>query len=317
MGRRAARVQFQTARSAVRPCGGVFPGSWSSTRDRVALLVGNRCEYIESFFGLMRAGLVSVPLNPKQAESNLEFMLQDSGAIGVIIDPEACPAGAAIADRLGLRLKVMLSGQTTSPGVARPAGWLPYEAALLETKPVVTPLISPDGLAFQPYTAGSTGKPKGVRLRHEGMLWSIRSTEEKWPTSPDEVGLVCVPLFHKNAMRGTVKPNLFAGARTVLMPKYEPREFLTTLASERATYCGGVPAIFSMILQHEDLIARLDFSALKLLVIGSAVVPTELIRNLNRAFPWAKVKESYGLTEGGGPYEVPLTVGPLQRVVLD
>jgi long-chain acyl-CoA synthetase len=280
---------------------GAMPG------ERIALLVGNRCEYIESFFGLMRAGLVSVPLNPKQAEANLEFMLRDSGASGVILDIEACPLGAVVADRLGLRYRVILPAQTPPANwESLLANWQLYEAVFEHRAPVFTPRLSPDGIAFQPYTAGSTGKPKGVRLRHEGMLWSIRSTEAKWPTSPDEVGLVCVPLFHKNAMRGTVKPNLFAGARTVLMPRYEPKEFLQTLASERATYCGGVPAIFSMILQHQELISRLDFSALKLLVIGSAVVPTELVRNLNRIFPNAKVKESYGLTEGGGPLRGPV-----------
>ncbi len=283
-----------------------FQSQGAQPGDRIALLVGNRCEYIESFFGLMRVGLVSVPLNPKQAEANLEFMLRDSEATGLIIDPEVCPLGATIADRLGLQIKVMLSGEGAPVASGLPDSWLPYERALSMADYAVTSRLSPDGIAFQPYTAGSTGKPKGVRLRHEGMLWSIRSTEEKWPTSPDEVGLVCVPLFHKNAMRGTVKPNLFAGGRTVLMPRYEPREFLTTLAKERATYCGGVPAIFSMTLQHEDLIATLDFSALKLLVIGSAVVPTELVRNLNQVFPSAKVKESYGLTEGGGPLRGPV-----------
>lgn len=277
-----------------------FQAQGAQPGERIALLVGNRCEYIESFFGLMRAGLVSVPLNPKQAEANLEFMLRDSGATGLILDREACPLGAAIADRLGLRYRVVLDQPNP------PQNWQSYESVFTNREPALSAQLSPDGIAFQPYTAGSTGKPKGVRLRHEGMLWSIRSTEEKWPTSPEEVGLVCVPLFHKNAMRGTVKPNLYSGARTVLMPRYEPREFLSSLAAERATYCGGVPAIFSMILQHEDLIASLDFSALKLLVIGSAVVPTELVRNLNRVFPYAKVKESYGLTEGGGPLRAPV-----------
>lgn len=266
--------------------------------ERVAVLVGNRNEYLEAFYGVMRAGLVAVPLNVRQSEANLEFMLRDCGATGVILDSAACPPGRTLVERIGFKHRVWLDG-------APPAGWVPFDATINETLPALVPALSPDGIAFQPYTAGSTGKPKGARLTHAGMLWSIRTTEDRWPTDPKEVGLVAVPLFHKNAMRGTIKPNLFAGAKAVLMPRYEPRAFLQALAAERATFCGGVPAIFSIILQHEDLIRSLDFSALKLFVIGSAVVPPELVRNLAKLFPGAKVKESYGLTEAGGPLRAP------------
>ena len=264
--------------------------------ERIAILVGNRCEYIESFFGVMRAGLIAVPLNVRQTEANLEYMLRDCGASGVILDAEACPPGRALAARLGLKHLIILDEATAD------LGWVAFETSAGPLRPH----SSPDGIAFQPYTAGSTGKPKGARLTHAGMLWSIRSTEENWPTDPNEIGLVTVPLFHKNAMRGTIKPNLAAGASCVFLPRYEPTAFLKALANERASFCGGVPAIFSIILQHEPLIRSLDFSALKLFVIGSAVVPPELIANLERLFPTTKVKESYGLTEAGGPLRTPL-----------
>lgn len=265
--------------------------------ERIAILVGNRCEYLDAFYGVMRAGLVAVPLNVRQVEANLEYMLADAGVTGAILDPETCPIGQALVERLGLRHRVILD-------IAPPPGWVSFAEALVAPKRL-QPALSPDGIAFQPYTAGSTGKPKGARLTHAGMLWSIRTTEAKWPTSPDEVGLVAVPLFHKNAMRGTIKPSLYAGASAVLMPSYEPRAFIQALADEKATFCGGVPAIFSVMLQHEDLIRTLEFPKLKLFVIGSAVVPPELVRNLERLFPKTKVKESYGLTEAGGPLRSP------------
>jgi long-chain acyl-CoA synthetase len=278
----------------------------ASAGERIALLVGNRCEYIEAFFGAMRAGLVVVPLNVAQAEGNIEFMVRDSGSTGMILDPSACPAGMAVAERLGLRYRVIMDQPP-------PPGWVAYESSSRFIGARYESACSPDGIAFQPYTAGSTGKPKGARLTHAGMLWSIHSTQEHWPTEQDEVGLVAVPLFHKNAMRGTIKPNFFVGAKVVLMPRFEPRAFLTTLARERATFCGGVPAIFTLTLPHADLIRSLDFSALKLISIGSAVVPDELVQRLEAMFPSAKVKESYGLTEGGGPRRAPLDGRPVPR----
>jgi long-chain acyl-CoA synthetase len=273
--------------------------------DRLALLVGNRSEYVEIFLGAMRAGVVPVPLNVKQARPVLEFMIDDAGCAAAVIDPDAGGEGGEIVDRLGLGLKISLGGAA--------AGWITYEEALVHAPADHAPAMSPDGIAFAPFTAGSTGRPKGVRLSHEGMLWSIRETQRHWPMTDSEVGLVAVPLFHKNAMRGTIKPVLYAGAKAVIMPAFEPRSFLEAAARYRATFTGGVPAIFAMLLQHRDLIETLDLSSLQAFAIGSAVVPQELVASLERVFPGVKVKESYGLTEGGGPLREPVCGGKVPR----
>jgi acyl-CoA synthetase (AMP-forming)/AMP-acid ligase II len=278
---------------------GLAPG------DRLALMIGNRLEYLEIFFGAMRAGIVPVPLNTKQGAETLDYMIRDSGSVAAVVDTEAVADGIALVDALPLKAKLTFAGA--------PGGWTEYERALAAAPSTYTPAITSDGIAFQAYTAGSTGRPKGVRLTHAGMLWSIRTAHEHWPMSPDDVGLVAVPLFHKNAMRGTIKPALYAGATSIIMPRFEPRAFLETAARYRVTYAGGVPAIFSALLDHKDLLARLDFSSFKMFAIGSAVVSEELVNALERVFPSVKVKESYGLTEAGGPLRDPLPKRPVPR----
>lgn len=278
--------------AAVLRLRGLRPG------DRLALMVGNRSEFIEAFFGAMRAGLVPVPLNIKQPAASLVWMIKDAGCRAALVDVDSLSGAEAISVEAGIEVCITLSNSTN--------GAFSYEAALRDAGPLADPAVSPDGIAFQAYTAGSTGRPKGVRLTHSGMLWSIRSTQEHWPMPEDEVGLVAVPLFHKNAMRGTIKPALYSGACAVIMPRFEPRAFLEALARYRATFAGGVPAIFSMLLDQRDLLRTLDFSDLSTLSIGSAVVPNELLSQLERAFPGVSVKESYGLTEGGGPLRAPL-----------
>ncbi len=275
--------------------------------DRVALIIGNRGEFVELFFGAMRAGVVPVPLNPKQTAAILELMTRDAGCKAVVVDVDAAPDAIALADSLPGLTKVALG--------AAPKGWTDYEAALaaLPARGNFEPAISPDGIAFQSYTAGSTGRPKGVRLTHKGMLWSIRSTQEHWPTAASEIGLIAVPLFHKNAMRGTIKPALYAGAKAIIMPRFEPLAYLQALSRYQVTFSGGVPAIFAMLLQHRDLIETLDFSKLKLFSLGSSVVPQEIIDALEREFKGVKVKESYGLTEGGGPLRDPPGGGKAPR----
>jgi long-chain acyl-CoA synthetase len=293
------RLTYATLDKRANRVAGLLQSRGLQPGDRLALLVGNRNEYIEIFFGAMRAGVVPVPLNIKQPPSILEFMIADAECVAAAVDPSSVSHGLEIVNGLGLRLRIVFG--------ATPAGWIGYEEAVLKAPNEYSPAISPDGIAFQPFTAGSTGRPKGARLSHEGMLWSVRETQRHWPMKASEVGLVAVPLFHKNAMRGTIKPALYAGAQTVIMPQFDPQSFLQTAARYQVTFTGGVPAIFAMLLQHRDLIEELDLSKLKAFAIGSAVVPQELIGSLERAFPGVKVKESYGLTEGGGPLREPVS----------
>ena len=105
-------------------------------------------------------------------------------------------------------------------------------------------------------------------------------------------------------MAGAIKPKLNVGACVVILPGFEARQFLQVLSDYKITKAGGVPAVFSMLLQHRDLIESLDFSALKELSIGSAPVAEELMEQIEAAFG-VKVGESYGLTEGG-----PVMIGP-------
>jgi long-chain acyl-CoA synthetase len=179
--------------------------------------------------------------------------------------------------------------------------------------PVTPPPIADGAQAFQPYTSGSTGRPKGAIMTHHGMLWYVACNQRYWPSSENDRGMVALPLFHKNALRGTVKPMLYAGGSFVLMPAYEPRAYLEALAKYRCTYSRGVAAVFTMILQHADYLKSLDLSALRSMTIGSAVVTPELMDAVERALPHVKVGESYGLTEGGSPLRPPLDGRPVPR----
>jgi acyl-CoA synthetase (AMP-forming)/AMP-acid ligase II len=99
-------------------------------------------------------------------------------------------------------------------------------------------------------------------------------------------------------MAGAIKPMLAQGGSVVLLPSFEPRKFLTALSHYRCTRTGGVPAVYTLLLQERDLIETLDFSALEVLTIGSAPTPKELQDAVQAAFG-VPVIETYGLTEGG------------------
>jgi long-chain acyl-CoA synthetase len=259
--------------------------------DRLAMSVGNRFEFVEMMYGAMRAGVVPVPLNTKLGSDTLDYIIRDAECAGAVVEPAVNTHVAGLADGWGCRVRLVIDG-------ARP-GWRDYETALQSSPPDFVPdPIADDHPSFQPYTSGSTGRPKGVVLTHAGQLWWIRAVQRYWPSSPAERTLTAVPLYHKNAMAGAIKPMLHCGGSVVILPNFEPRRFLTALAHYRCTATGGVPAVFTLLLQHRALIESLDFSALKALKIGSAPTPKELMDAVEAAFG-VPVHESYGLTEGG------------------
>jgi long-chain acyl-CoA synthetase len=279
---------------------GVAPG------ERVAMLVGNRLEFVEFFFGAMRMGSIPVPLNTRLAADTLTYIFEDAGCSVALIDPSCNRDAVAISARIPLRHRLLIDQNHE--------GFVSYETSLANADaPPPPPPIADNAQAFQPYTSGSTGRPKGAIMTHHGMIWYVENNQRYWPASSEDRGLIALPLFHKNALRGTVKPMLFTGGSFVLMPSYEPRSYLEALAKYRCTYSRGVAAVFTMFLQHREEIAKLDLSALRSMSIGSAVVTAELLDAVERALPGVKTSESYGLTEGGSPFRAPIDGRPVPR----
>jgi acyl-CoA synthetase (AMP-forming)/AMP-acid ligase II len=259
--------------------------------------IGNRIEFVEIMFGAMRAGIVPVPLNTKLAADTTDYVIRDAGCVGAVVEPAANAQTGRIVQDAGVPLRIVLDTALE--------GWLSYEDELHASEEAfVPPMLPADHIAFLPYTSGSTGKPKGVVLTHAGQCWWIGCLHRYWPMAAESRALAAVPLYHKNAMAGAIKPMLSVGGSVVLLPNFEPRRFLEVLSRYRCTHASGVPAVFTLLLQERDLIEKLDFSALKSLKIGSAPTAKELLDAVEAAFG-VPVSESYGLTEGG-----PVMIGP-------
>jgi acyl-CoA synthetase (AMP-forming)/AMP-acid ligase II len=259
--------------------------------DRLAMAIGNRYEFLEVMFGAMRAGVVPVPLNTRLGADTLGYIVRDANCVAAVVEPASSPHSVAVAEQADLRARLAIGSV--------PPGWLDHAAEMRATSASFDPPTLPENHpAFHPYTSGSTGRPKGVILTHAGQMWWVRTCHRHWPMRETDRALTAVPLYHKNAMAGAVKTVLHAGASTVILPNFEPRRFLQVLSQYKCTYSGGVPAVFTRLLQQRDLIETLDFSALKALKIGSAPTARELQEAVEAAFG-VPVRESYGLTEGG------------------
>ena len=266
--------------------------------DRCIISIPNGTTFLTAFLGALRIGVIPVPINFRLGADTMQSIVRDALCSAIVGSPRDTTTCCDIADQLGMKIRL-------SVDEARP-GWDDYRS-LAAKQPdirIVEPMAF-DDIAFQPYTSGSTGTPKGIALTHGGMIWGIEHSQTYWPLKPSDRMIVSAPMFHKNAMRGSVKPTLRAGASLVILRSFDPRRYLQALADYKVTSCSGVPTMFAEMLRQTDLIESLDFSALKRISMGSAIVPPQLIERLTDTFK-VSVRESFGLTEGGGAIRQPI-----------
>ena len=250
--------------------------------DRVGILSVNRAEYLAAYYGIMRAGLVAVPVNFKFPRAMIEFVLRDSGAKLVFCDTkrrEDVPADI--------------------PGIAFGAEFDAFldRGAFTEVTP------RRDEPAMFLYTSGSTGKPKGVVLSHQSHLWVVEMRLAGQNLSRHRY-LIAAPLYHMNAL-ALGKLACAAHATIVLLPQFTARDYIAAIGDYRCTWLTAVPPMVAMMLREEELMKRTDLSSVEFVRMGSAPVSPALWQALGRALPQAKATNAYGTTEAG-----PVVFGP-------
>ncbi len=268
------------ARGLVRA--GLQPG------DRIGILSLNRMEFVATLLGAMRAGVIPVPINIKLAADTVRYIVQDAGARLAFCE-------TAYAHLLPPELPAVHYGEN---------GKNPAFAQFIDPGPFTPIEPAADTVAIQPYTSGSTGKPKGVLLSHYGQNWSRLILVHTRGTTAQDVVLVAAPLYHKNALNA-IKQGLTAGATLVLMPQFNVEQYIAAIARYRCTVISGVPTMISMLMARKDLLAQIDTSSVRTVMMGSAPSSPQLLSDIRAHFPNAEPLVVYGVTEGG-----PVPLGP-------
>lgn len=263
--------------------------------DRVAVLMANDFRFVEVLFGAMRLGAIPVPLAARASDETLASVLHDSEAAALIADAPQAERAVRLSASTGSGLPVVAPDVADDPR-QRLTGYESWVRA--DAHPAAAARVCPTDACLMPYTSGSTGRPKGVVLTHVGQIWNASTLAALMELDETDRALVFVPMAHKNAMIGIIKPVLFAGGTVVILPAFDPLEAIRTIERQRITYLTGVPAMFAQILDQREVLARHDVRSVRYAGCGSAAVPPRLLSELSELFG-APVVEGYGLTEGG------------------
>lgn len=259
--------------------------------DTWAILAPNRIEWAEANLGNARAGTRYVPLNWHLSEDELVAMLTDSGARFLLVDPDYEAIGRAAAARARVGAIVVLGDEYEA--------WLAgASAAPLDDGPLGVPLQ---------YTGGTTGPSRGVvRPEAKGRPASeFLAVSDRWAalTGMPERGraLLVTPAYH--ALGGAmIRSAMSRGLPLAILPRWDEREVLGTIAEQRITATAMVPTQFIRLLKLDPAERdRADVSSLRWVLHTAAPCPVWVKEGMIDWFG-PVIVELYGSSEGAGPF---------------
>ena len=316
---------YATVEKGVRRAAAGFSALGIEPGDRVGLFLPNVPHYVAAYYGALLAGATVVNFSPLYTVDELTAQAHDSGTRLLVT--------LSAAALLPTALKVLQSGAVERLVVGSIAGVLsPIKSAAyrLFKRGEVAPLPNdrrvtrfsgliandgrsdaappaPDDVALIQYTGGTTGTPKGAMLTHQNLTANARQVHAIDPQTADGDRIVGVlPFFHVFANTCVLNRTVIAGGMVAMLPRFDAKAALQTIARVKATALPGVPTMYQALLDHPD-IAATDFSSLRVCISGGAPLPAEVEKRFE-AVTGARLIEGYGLTESAGvvstnPYE--------------
>jgi len=286
--------------------------------ERVAIMSPNLLQYPVALFGILRAGMTVVNVNPLYTPRELEHQLNDSGAKAIVIvenfartlqqilpnTPVEHVIATQVGDLLPPRKRWIVNFIVKRVKKMVPA-WRIDRAIKLRTalrrgadSPFDPVDVGPDDIAFLQYTGGTTGVAKGAMLTHRNILANIEQTGV-WVSGAfvegTEIVIAPLPLYHIFSLTSTLSFMKWGSLTVLITNPRDLRDFIKGLGKWKWSVMTGVNTLFNGLLNARGF-GRLDFSAVKVVVGGGAAIQKSV------ADRWKQVTghfitEAYGLTE--------------------
>ncbi|MBS4100461.1 long-chain-fatty-acid--CoA ligase [Tsukamurella paurometabola] len=260
---------------------GLTPG------DKVAVQLPNLPQFVIAYFGILKAGLTMVPLNPLFTAREVEYHLTDSDARLFITSAFSLAGALDGARAAGVTEVAVVGGEA-------PAGTRVFDAFLGEDTGEIHPTDA-DDTAVLLYTSGTTGRPKGAELTHFELYMNCTIAPQLFGMRADDVGLGALPLFHVFGLSSVLNAAVRYGASVALLPRFDAEAAVDLIERRKVTVLSGVPTMYVALL-GVDTTGR-DVSSLRAAVSGGASIPGGVIRAFEEKFPGLAILEGYGLSE--------------------
>ena len=260
---------------------------------RVAFMVGPGFEYVATLWGIWRAGGVAVPLAPMHPTPEIEYVLDDTAAEGIVADSASERRLKALATtRDAWFVRAMDAVEGSEHGTD---GGLEH----------VLPDVGEARRALILYTSGTTSRPKGVVATHKNLRAQMESLVAAWEwTSGDHI-LHVLPLHHTHGIVNALLCALWSGATCEMLPTFDARRVWERFAEGGPTLFMAVPTIYAKLIAEWESASPRDRERwshavrhLRLMVSGSAALPVTVFERW-REISGHALLERYGMTEIG------------------
>ncbi len=262
--------------------------------DRVATIQGSNPAFAAAFFGIMKAGAVAVPLDPRYVSNELVSLFSDCTPSVLIAEPDCLEAVIDDVDRFGLEHVITFGDKFRDR-------FHSFEDILASESPAAPDVtIAPDDVCIISYTGGPTLTPHGVALSHLAVCWEARDSADTFQQTADDVMVqFALPTYHQFGLTAVLLASVLRGNRLVIVPGTgrSIHTFMETIERERGTIYMGVPYIYSLLInvaRREGI--RHDISSLRLCASGGAPLEPPVVRLFKDNFG-LDITEIYGLTE--------------------
>ncbi|HSE13509.1 MAG TPA: AMP-binding protein, partial [Rudaea sp.] len=249
-------------------------------RQTVAIMLPTCPEYFYTFFGVLCAGGIPVPIYPPARPSQIEeHVRRHSGILSnaatslLVTVAEARPLARLLKARVP-ELREIVTAADLASGPAQP----------------IHPEVRGDDIALLQYTSGSTGNPKGVILTHANLLANIRAIGELVRLGPSDVIVSWLPLYHDMGLISTWLASLYFGRPIVIMSPLSflarPARWLWAIHKHRGTLSAAPNFAYELCIKRigEEDLQGLDLSSWRLAANGAEQVNPDTIERFQSRF---------------------------------
>ncbi|WP_315739355.1 class I adenylate-forming enzyme family protein [Bradyrhizobium sp. SZCCHNR1093] len=287
----AVRLSWREVMATAARIAGGLQARGLQKGDRLAVLLGNRMEFVLTLFAAAKLGLITVLLSTRQQTPEIAYVLNDCGARLLLHE-------AALADRLPaatetpeLAARIAVDDRPARSDFAALADHAAHENHVEVTE---------EDTAMILYTSGTTGRPKGAMLAHCNIVHSSMIYEACLGLTPADRSIAAVPLGHVTGVVANITSMARCAGTLIIMPEFKAGEYLKLAARERVTYTVMVPAMYNLCLLQRDFDSH-DLSSWRIGGFGGAPMPVATIEKLAAKIPGLRLVNAYGSTETTSP----------------
>lgn len=255
---------------------------------RVALVMANGIDLCVAYYGVLRCGMVAVPINPRSTVRELSRMVGESAPKLVVADAQSIT-----------QVRQAETGDATIVvhRAAAEEGEIRFNELLdkaVDSKPLAPK--DPELLAVVMFTAGATAKPRGVMLSHRALIANLDQLQAIEPPTmePGDVVLGLLPMFHVYGLNCILGNAVRVGAKIVLLDAFDPAYVLDQIVEHQVTDVPVAPAVISKWVGLPEL--RESLAGVRRIISGATTLDAELAEKFREA-SGLPVEQGYGLTE--------------------